>query len=243
MMNEKKRLKDIEVISFDVGFTLIYTEPPVGEMYAGMAARFGYSFNGEDIQTRFLETWTKQNALNREKRAGNALADEELSYEWWKGIFKESVGDLLPAGDLEKMFKVCFEEYAKGDYWRLFPDVEQTLTALRAGGFRLVVLSNWDHRLNQTLNELGLDRFFEKIYISTLIGHAKPDPGAFHHMIEDLKVPAEVILHVGDTLEEDIYGARQAGVRAVCIDRKKRYQSMRKQVPIITNLTELLGNV
>ncbi len=208
-------------------------------MYAGLAARFGYSFNGEDIHSRFVETFKRKNARNREKRADNALADEERSYEWWKEIFKESMGELLPPGDLEKMFKVCFDEYAKGEYWRLFPDVEQTLTALRSGGYRLVVLSNWDHRLNQTLKELALDRFFEKIYISTLIGYAKPDPRAFQYVIEDLGVPAEVVLHVGDTLEEDILGAREAGVRAVCIDRKKRYRSMR-EVPIISNLAELL---
>lgn len=233
-------LKDIEVISFDAGFTLIYTDPPVGEMYAGMAGHLGYSFNGEDIHSRFMETFKNKNSLNREKRVDNALADEERSYEWWKEIFKESIGDLLPPGDLEKMFKVCFEEYAKGDYWRLFPDVEQTLTALRSRGYRLVVLSNWDHRLNQTLKELGLNRFFEKIYISTLIGFAKPDPGAFRYVIEDLNVPAEVILHVGDTLEEDILGARHAGVRAVCIDRKERYRSKRDQIPMISTLAELL---
>lgn len=241
-MSKKKHLENIEVISFDVGFTLIYTEPPVGDVYAGVAARFGYSFNGEDIQARFMDAWTKQSALNREKRADNALADEERAYEWWKQIFKESIGDVLPPGDLEKVFKMCFDEYAKGGYWRLFPDVEETLTALRSRGYRLVVLSNWDHRLNQTLNELELDRFFEKIYISTLIGHAKPDPGAFRHVIDDLKVPAEFILHVGDTLEEDIYGAREAGVRGVCIDRKKRYRAMGDQIPIISNLAELLSD-
>lgn len=239
-MSEKKLLEDIGVISFDAGFTLIYTEPPVGEMYAGLAARFGYSFNGEDIHSRFMDTFEKQNALNRQKRADNALADEERAYEWWKRIYKESMGDLLPPGDQEKMFKVCFDEYAKGEYWRLFPDVEQTLTGLRSRGYRLVVLSNWDHRLNQTLKELGLDRFFEKIYISTSIGFAKPDPGAFRHVTEDLGIPAEAILHVGDTLEEDILGARRAGVRAVCIDRKERYPSMREKIPIISTLTELL---
>ena len=236
----KTKTRHIKVISFDAGFTLIYTEPPVGEVYAGVAARFGYSLNGEDIHARFLETFKRKNELNREKREDNALADEKRSYEWWKEIFRESMGDLLPPADLEKMFKVCFDEYARGDYWRLFPDVEQTLTALRSRGYRLVVLSNWDHRLNQTLNELGLTRFFEKIYISTLIGFAKPDPGAFRYVIEDLGVPAEVILHVGDTLEEDILGARGAGVRAVCIDRKERYSSMHDQIPIISSLTGLL---
>jgi putative hydrolase of the HAD superfamily len=239
-MSEKKFLDDIEVVSFDAGFTLIYTDPPVGEVYAGVAARFGYSFDSRDIHTRFLKTWTRQNALNRERRADNAMADEERSYFWWKEIFNQSIGDIMDQRDLERMFDVCYEEYARGKYWRLFPDVEPVLQALRSRGYRLVVLSNWDHRLNQTLKEVCLDHFFEKIYISTLIGHAKPDPGAFHYAADDLKVQAQSVLHVGDTWEEDILGAREAGINAVCIDRKKRYLSKQDETSIISNLSELL---
>lgn len=240
MMSEKKFLDEVEVVSFDAGFTLIYTEPPVGEVYAGVAARFGYSFSVEDIHARFLKTWTVQNTLNRERRADNAMADEERSYLWWKEIFNQSIGDIMAPGDLEKIFELCYEEYAMGKYWRIFPDVEATLESLRSGGYRLVVLSNWDRRLNRTLKEVGLDRFFEKVYISTLIGHAKPDPGAFEYIVHDLKVPARSVLHVGDTWEEDILGSRQAGVRAVCIDRKKRYISKRDETLIISDLSELL---
>jgi len=115
-----------------------------------------------------------------------------------------------------------------------------TLTTLRSLGFRLVVLSNWDHRLLQTLKDLELDRFFEKIYISTGIGYAKPDPRAFRYVIEDLKLPEQALLHVGDTLEDDILGARKANIQPVCIDRRGKYQSMAEQIPIISSLSELL---
>ena len=239
-MSEKQFLDDVEVVSFDAGFTLIYPEPPVGEVYAGVAAKFGYSFNPEDIHARFLKTWILQNTLNRERRADNAMGDEKRSYLWWKEIFKQSIGDIMDRRDLERMFEVCYEEYARGKYWRLFPDVEPVLNNLRSRGYRLVILSNWDHRLNQTLKEVCLDHFFEKIYISTLIGHAKPDPGAFHYILDDLKIQAQSVLHVGDTWEEDILGAREAGIRTVCIDRNKRYISKRDESTIILDLSELL---
>ena len=240
MRSKKSFLKDIQVVSFDVGFTLIYTEPRVGEVYAGHAARFGYHLSGEQVHSRFRKVWKEKNALNRQKKTDNALADEERSYLWWKEIFKESIGDITAPGDLEKLFKVCYEEYARGIYWRLYPEVEHTLTTLRSNGFRLVVLSNWDHRLMQTLKELQLDHFFEKIYISTQIGYAKSDPGAFQYVVDDLGIPAQVILHVGDTPEDDVSGARQAGIRAVCIDRRGRYESLPDHIPIITSLAELL---
>jgi putative hydrolase of the HAD superfamily len=170
----------------------------------------------------------------------NALANEEQAYQWWKEIVRESLGDKVDPGDVDDIFSVCFQEYAKGDYWRLYPEVLQTLTGLRSIGIRLVVLSNWDRRLLRTLKDLRLDGFFEKIYISTLIGYAKPNPGAFQYVVDDLKVPRQEILHVGDTLEEDILGAQQANIRAVCIDRRKKSGSIPAQIPIISNLAELL---
>jgi putative hydrolase of the HAD superfamily len=240
VVKKRKLLKGIRVVSFDVGFTLIKPEPPVGEVYANIAGNFGYRLNPEETHSRFRKTWEKQNELNRRKTSDNALADEARSYQWWKGIFKESIGNIIPPEELETVFNVCYHEYAKGEYWRIYPEVCRTLTTLDSRGFRLVVLSNWDHRLLQTLEELQLDRFFEKIYISTRIGYAKPDPRAFLYIIEDLKILKQTLLHVGDTLADDIIGAQKADIQSVCIGRKVKNQTTPGKTPIISSLSELL---
>jgi putative hydrolase of the HAD superfamily len=234
----------IGTISFDVGFTLIYTDPPVGEVYADVAGRFGYRLDGGEVHQRFKATWKEKNGANRLKRDGNAQADETRSYRWWKDIFSQAIGDTIKPGDLDPMFDLCYHEYAKGKYWKLYPEVRETLTRLRSGGFRLVVLSNWDHRLNRTLKELELEPFFDKIYISSQIGFAKPDPDAFRHVLSDLGIKPHALLHVGDTLQEDIAGAREAGIPSVCIDRDGKYPAaaIPKGTPIITRLSQLTGD-
>jgi putative hydrolase of the HAD superfamily len=235
----KTCLKDIRVISVDVGFTLIYPEPAVGEVYAAVARRFGCSLNPRDVHSRFETTW-KTKSLSDPQGKIDAFADEERVYQWWKDIFLSSLGDSVALGDVDKMFPHCFSEYARGAYWRLYPEVLQTLTALGSLGFRLVALSNWDRRLLQTLKDLRLDPFFEKIYISTLIGYAKPDPGAFRYAAQDLNVPPQQILHIGDSWEEDILGAQRAGIRPVYLDRTGKNKASHAQTPIITSLDELL---
>jgi FMN phosphatase YigB (HAD superfamily) len=45
-------------------------------------------------------------------------------------------------------------------------------------------------------------------------------------------------LHVGDTLEIDVYGAERAGLRAVLLDPAGRYTG-RRDVLIVKNLAEL----
>jgi HAD superfamily hydrolase (TIGR01509 family) len=94
--------------------------------------------------------------------------------------------------------------------------------------------------LLQTLKDLQLDRFFEKIYISTRIGYAKPAPRAFLYVIEDLKIPKQTLLHVGDTLADDITGAQKADIQSVLIARRGNYQSIPGQIPVISSLSELL---
>ena len=235
----KEFLEGIRVISFDVGFTLIYTEPPVGTVYAKIAAGFGYRLNGEEVHARFRETWKTKSSRDQQEKI-TALANEKQAYRWWKGIVRESLGDKVAPEDVDDIFSECFQEYAKGDYWRVYPEVLQTLNTLRSKDFHLVVLSNWDRRLLRTLKDLRLDGFFERIYISTLIGYAKPNPGAFQHIVNDLKVSPHEILHVGDTLNEDILGAQQANIRAVCIDRRGKSRSTPDKIPVISSLTELL---
>ena len=238
-VNIKTFLKDIRIISFDAGFTLIYPEPPVGEVYAAIASRFGYSLNPREVHSRFETAWEAKSRSDAQGKIG-AFADEELVYRWWKDIFLASLGGSVAPGDGDKMFPLCFNEYAGGGYWRLYPGVMQTLTALGSLGFRLVVLSNWDRRLLQTLKEVQLDPFFEKIYISTLIGYAKPDPGAFQYVVKDLKISPREILHIGDSLEEDILGAQRAGIQPVYLHRTGKNKAIHAQIPVITSLDELL---
>jgi len=239
-MIRKKYLDGIDVVSLDAGFTLIYPEPPVGHAYASMAARFGYRLSEREVHSRFVKVWLERNAQNRDLRADNAMADEARSYHWWKKIFIDSIGDMLAPEDIDPVFQVCFEEYAQGKYWAIYPDVLPLLSGLKERGCRLVVMSNWDRRLHRTLQDLGLTPLFEKVYISTLIGYAKPDPAVFHHIIADLGVPASSILHIGDSLEEDMAAAKEAGICSLLIDRQGKYSSFPIQVPVLSSLTQVL---
>ena len=48
---------------------------------------------------------------------------------------------------------------------------------------------------------------------------AKPDPHIFNYTLAAVGVSAEEVVHVGDTYEADVIGARNAGIRPILIDR------------------------
>jgi putative hydrolase of the HAD superfamily len=103
--------------------------------------------------------------------------------------------------------------------FRPFPDAAPTLSDLRARGTRLVVVSNWDCSLPEWLDRTGLGHMVDAAVSSAVVGHAKPSPEIFGAGLEAIGAEPEEALHVGDSVDGDVAGARAAGLRAVLLAR------------------------
>jgi putative hydrolase of the HAD superfamily len=100
-----------------------------------------------------------------------------------------------------------------------YPDAVPALTALRGRGLRLVAVSNWDCSLGTVLEGCGLAELLDSAISSAEAGAPKPDPAIFSAALEVVGCEPGEALHVGDTREEDVVGARAAGIRALLLDR------------------------
>jgi putative hydrolase of the HAD superfamily len=103
--------------------------------------------------------------------------------------------------------------------FRAFPDAAPSLAELRARGVRLVCVSNWDFSLPDVLARCGLLNHLDGVVTSAAVGARKPDPRIFAAALDVAACAAGDALHVGDTPEEDLEGARAAGIRALLLDR------------------------
>lgn len=105
---------------------------------------------------------------------------------------------------------------ASTEYIRLYPGVTEALTALREKGYRLWLLSNAQRVFTAfELRHLGLDGCFDGIYISSDFGCRKPDIRFFAALLEEQKLDPKNCLMIGNDLETDIAGARNAGLAAL----------------------------
>ena len=77
-------------------------------------------------------------------------------------------------------------------------------------------------RLLGLLDGLGIADRFDPIVASSRAGAAKPDPAIFRYALTKCGANAEQAVHVGDTYELDVLGARAAGMAAILIDRVGR---------------------
>jgi putative hydrolase of the HAD superfamily len=157
---------------------------------------------------------------------------------WWFGVVQEVIGAYLPAENLESYFDELYEFFRTPEAWFVYPDVLETLIELRARGFRLGVISNFDSRLRDILSSLGIGSFFEQAAISWEVGASKPDSRIFRRALEAMQVSPDQALHVGDSILSDVEGARKVGLTPVLLDRNGIHSGYRN-CRVIRDLTEL----
>ncbi len=117
--------------------------------------------------------------------------------------------------DFDAYFAALWEHFARGAAWRLRPDAEPALAALRAEGRRLAIVSNFDQRLPPILRELGVHAHFEQIVLPVDCGAAKPARAIFDACLARLGVVASACVYVGDHGRLDVEAAEAAGLAAI----------------------------
>lgn len=123
--------------------------------------------------------------------------------------------------------------------FRAFPDAAPLLRELRGRGLRLVAASNWDASLPEGLERTGLAPYLDGAVSSAVVGAAKPDPAVFLTALEVAGCAPDEALHVGDSPEADVEGARATGVPVVLLDRHGVLPDPPRPATKIASLAEL----
>jgi putative hydrolase of the HAD superfamily len=123
----------------------------------------------------------------------------------------------LPAAELE--LDPLLDALLASLRFTAFADVRPALVAARTRGQRLVVVSNWDVSLHGVLRTLGLEPLLDGILTSAGVGARKPRPVIFEQALAVAGASPDEAIHVGDSLGEDVAGARSAGIEPVLVRR------------------------
>jgi putative hydrolase of the HAD superfamily len=124
---------------------------------------------------------------------------------------------------------------------RLLPGARELLAQL-SQDYSIALLTNGAPDLQrEKIAASGLEPFFRAIAVSGEHGIGKPKPEIFHRLLAELGVSAEEAVMVGNSLERDIAGARNAGIRSIWI----RVPGSEEQAEVtpdhtITELSEIL---
>jgi putative hydrolase of the HAD superfamily len=196
--------------------TLIGLKDSVGTTYAALAQRHGLTVEPAAIDQVFPSIYGQAPPLAFPGLEGPALKGAEIT--WWGERINET---LLQAGAgpaPEGLRMELFERFACTDLWRVFAEVPCQLEAWKARGLKLAVVSNFDQRLHDLLEGLGLNRWLDAVVISSQAGAAKPNPKPLLLALQALELGAHQVWHVGDSAADE-QAAQAAGIHCVLVKR------------------------
>ena len=138
-----------------------------------------------------------------------------------------------------------FEEAIFTDPPPLVEDAEMVLKSLY-GRCKIGLISNSGvtpgRNLRQVLEQHAILQYFWCAVFSDELGYHKPHPAIFRRAISELQVNATEAMHVGDSPESDISGAKAMGMKTVWFNESGRKRQTNGLAPDyeIGALSELL---
>jgi putative hydrolase of the HAD superfamily len=229
----------IRVVFFDAAETLFHVNGTVAEIYFRHAVQFGYQPKPDSVR---LITEAFRRAFHDAPPPVFAATDsaklKQSERLWWFDIVHNVFYRVGMFDRFDAFFEHVFNVFADAASWKLFPDVLPTLKELRSRGLELGIVSNFDSRLFNVMRGLGIADLFDTVTISSLAHAAKPSPRIFEVALEQHAVEPVEAIHVGDSVRDDVEGARKAGLRAVLLARQGKQAP--SGTPTIRTLDELV---
>jgi putative hydrolase of the HAD superfamily len=221
----------LKAMLFDLGLTLTKTAS-FPEIYRRILARFGVTVSIDDIVHAQKAT---------ESEFDVADYDENRRKEFWTN-YNVSLLEKLGVKEKRVFLAAQIDElWWECSHLQVYPDVEPTLSQLRAKGLKLGLVSNgFKKDLKHVLGELGLKKWFDVVVCIDSCNCAKPNKEIFLYALEELGVKAHEAVFVGDSVLYDYEGAMNAGIKSYLIDREGKISN---QYNKIASLTELLNMV
>jgi putative hydrolase of the HAD superfamily len=220
----------LRAVIFDVDFTLAQPGPNLGaDGYRALGVRYGLELDParyDDARRRAFETLERHPELEH---------DEET----WVLFTQRIIEGMGGRGDTYACAAEMTRAWEQAQHFELFDDVLPTLDALRARGLKLGLLSNTARDLDAFVAHHGLE--VDAVLTSRVHGKTKPHEAIFLHMLELLGVAADRAAMIGDTLEDDVEGARAVGMRALLVDRDGRYPEVGDRLEDLRALPVALG--
>lgn len=243
-------LDTVAAVLFDLDGTLIEHTRPVEELCCEVFACFADQLRPISCQQFWDTFWSKSNDMWHMMTDG--VLDGEVAHLY---SFLNTLRALGAKLELGSQLLECWEDHIV-TATRLSPDAILVLDRLRIAGLRLGIVTNGYASLQRRkARQHGLDRAVDFLLISEEAGAHKPEPSIFALALAHAGVAADQALFVGDTLDSDIVGARNAGLHAILFAPPTRWRepgapvvgsqvtsaSVASETGRITHLSELLS--
>ncbi|KAI0081274.1 HAD hydrolase subfamily IA REG-2-like protein [Panus rudis PR-1116 ss-1] len=129
------------------------------------------------------------------------------------------VVSLAVDASLSKIVPRLLQRFSSREGYKLFDDTLVCLLRLKELNIRTGLVSNTDARMRAVLEDLDIMKYLDPFLISEAEGVEKPSAEIYARACSRAGVNGSEVIHVGDELEADYWGAKKAGICALLIRR------------------------
>lgn len=221
-------ITDIEAILFDVGGTLRDSAPAPDAAKQDACARIQRRVGAEGTAEEFANLLTAR--FDAYIRWARATAQELVETDLWTQWLLPN----LPADGIGPQALELTRLWREATGVRtIFPETKDVVLELYRRGYRLGIVSNTitSTEIPEVLHNLQIAGCFETVVLSCREGIRKPDPELLTRAVQRLGVAPGRCVYVGDRLNRDLKGAREAGFAAGVIRRAFDMEQQQREYP------------
>lgn len=221
----------LEAVLFDIDFTIARPGPELGpEGYQRLGRRFGLELD----PARYADARAK--AVEGVRHHPEFHHDEEIWVDFTERIIRGMGGNSDRAHECAVEMTRAWEH---SENFELYEDALPVLEELRRHRLKVGLVSNTGRDLEAFVAHHALE--VDVALSSRVHGLTKPHPTIFQAVLDRLGVAAEAAAMIGDSLEDDVEGARSLGMKAFLLDRDDRYPEVEDRLPDLLALPAALG--
>lgn len=221
---------NLKLVSFDVGHTFLF--PDYGVLAKAMSTYFKKAITIAQVMGADLQIRRGVFKQYKEKYSDECPVPRFAKY--WGGLAMLCLN--ANESELgEALHSYCTFLHDLHESSTLFTllgnDALRAFELLRDSGYKLIVISNANGRIERDLINLGVASWFDSVIDSGTIGCAKPDRRIFQYALDAAGIAPHQALHVGDNPIADVRGALNAGMHAVFFDACGVFDSFEMSIP------------
>lgn len=202
---KKLTQKEHPVISFAARGTLLHEAPALDQWIKGY---FQYR------KLPLEEAKVEEQVISAIQRL-NVHVDEGFQPEDRFPVLSDLLKALIES---PSMVDEALEAYKNTVKYVIPKFVIDTCIELKKREFKLCVISNEPSDLVEFLRLYHLLDYFDAIYLADEVGKKKPDPEFFKLACEDLDIPPESLVHIGDQYAFDVVSAQRSSATSILYD-------------------------
>ncbi len=191
--------------------------------------------NHPEVYTdRFIEKYIPINQACWKLYQIDKMTHHELRYSRLKQSF-DAINYIISDEDIHKIADDYIEFLPEFNH--LFDDAIEVLEYLVPNYNLHIITNGFANVQNKKITNSNLGHYFKTITNSEMAGAKKPNPVIFEHALQIAKATKNNSIMIGDSLEADIEGALNFGMKAIFFNPDKT--NVDHSINQISTLTEL----